>query len=316
MIDPIGILRSVKILKKPVLSVIVAFYNMEREAPRTLYTLSTKYQKGISEADYEVIAVDCGSTVPLDPGVVRSFGKNFSLVREKFSLSPVAAINRAVFASKGDIVMICIDGARLLSPGILHYTLASFRAFKDPVVATLNLHLGHKIQRHAMLDGYNQQVEDELLGSVDWMKNGYELFRISCIAPSGWKGWFSYFIESNCLSMRRSTYRELGGFHEEFRSPGGGLANIDFYKRAAGLSNALVTLIGEGTFHQFHNGIKTNAPLGADPIQDYLREYRIIRNEEPSPVKRRSVLIGEMPSQAYGLLSIITESILKNPDFI
>jgi hypothetical protein len=40
------------------LSVIVVFRDMAREAPRTLFTLSPQYQCGVDSDDYEVIAVD------------------------------------------------------------------------------------------------------------------------------------------------------------------------------------------------------------------------------------------------------------------
>ena len=43
------------------LSVVVVFYNMRREAARTLHSLSRAYQQGIDDLDYEVIVVENGS---------------------------------------------------------------------------------------------------------------------------------------------------------------------------------------------------------------------------------------------------------------
>ncbi len=43
------------------LSVVVVFYNMRREAARTLHSLSRAYQQGIDELQYEVIVVENGS---------------------------------------------------------------------------------------------------------------------------------------------------------------------------------------------------------------------------------------------------------------
>ena len=54
----------------PGLSVIVVFRDMAREAPRTLFTLSEAYQRGVDPSAYEVIAVDAGSAVPLDAAIV------------------------------------------------------------------------------------------------------------------------------------------------------------------------------------------------------------------------------------------------------
>ena len=96
------------IMNHPILSVIVVLYNMQREASRTLYTLSSIYQKGSNENEYEVIVVDNGSLIPIEETFVKSFGANFHLIRFKPSPSPAAAINNAVSMSHGNLVMICI----------------------------------------------------------------------------------------------------------------------------------------------------------------------------------------------------------------
>ena len=49
-------------MSKPGVSVIVVVFNIPREAPRTLYSLSAEYQRDIAADDYEVIVVDDGST--------------------------------------------------------------------------------------------------------------------------------------------------------------------------------------------------------------------------------------------------------------
>ena len=82
---------------QPLLSVIVNVHNMEREAARTLFTLSTGYQRRVALSEYEVIVIDNGSRQPLDPAMVRGFGSNFRLVTHSRGLaSPAAAINAAV----------------------------------------------------------------------------------------------------------------------------------------------------------------------------------------------------------------------------
>jgi hypothetical protein len=50
----------------PKLSVIVVGYNMARELPRTIRSLSPAMQRGIHPRDYEVILIDNGSTQPAD----------------------------------------------------------------------------------------------------------------------------------------------------------------------------------------------------------------------------------------------------------
>src|SRR4029453_5975812 len=43
------------------LSVVVVFYNMRREAARTLHSLSRSYQRDVQDLDYEVLVIDNGS---------------------------------------------------------------------------------------------------------------------------------------------------------------------------------------------------------------------------------------------------------------
>ena len=62
---------------RPILSVIVIFHNMQREANRTLFSLSRAYQIDSHDINYEVIAIDSNSTTPLDSNLVQSFGDNY-----------------------------------------------------------------------------------------------------------------------------------------------------------------------------------------------------------------------------------------------
>ena len=64
------------------LSVVVVFYNMRREAARTLMSLSRSYQRGLEGIDYEVIALDNGSDPDqrLTEQDVTAFGPEFRFV--------------------------------------------------------------------------------------------------------------------------------------------------------------------------------------------------------------------------------------------
>ena len=52
------------------ISVVVVAYDIDRELPRTLRSLSADYQVGIDAADFEVIIVDNGSPKPVDESAV------------------------------------------------------------------------------------------------------------------------------------------------------------------------------------------------------------------------------------------------------
>ncbi len=207
---------------QPTVSIIVVIFNMEREIKRTFYSLASTYQVGVRQQDYEVIVIDNDSSAPLSVEYIKSFGPNFSYhYLTDGSPSPAPAINFGVRQSRGTVVGIMIDGARILSPGIIKYALYAFKTFQNPVVATLGWHLGPDLQNRSILNGYTQDVEDQLLESIGWPTDGYRLFEISSLAGSSQRGWFMPTNESNCLFMLKETFDNMGGYEERFDMPGG-----------------------------------------------------------------------------------------------
>lgn len=292
------------------LSVIVAFHDMRREAPRTLHSLSPSYQRGVTADDYEVLAVDIGSAPALEHEVVRAAGPRSRLLRFPRSPSPAAAINAAVAESQGEAVMVCIDGARILSPGIVRLALAALRGLDNPFVATVAWHLGPKIQHESMLEGYGQAAEDQLLDSIDWRQDGYALFTIASLAQSSRSGWLGPIGESNCMALRRDAWRRLGGYDERFTSPGGGFVNPDFFNRACELLGPPVILLGEGTFHQFHGGVATNVPRVGRPLQAMAEEYQSLRGGPFKPAEGRPTLLGGLPETSRPWLARAVDAAL------
>ncbi len=280
----------------PELSIIVIVYNMQREAPRTLYSLSAEYQRGVGPDDYEVIVVDNGSSEPLSAADVEKHGPNFKYFYLKDSSpSPAEAINFGVSQSRARDVGIMIDGARIASPRVVRMALMGLRRFIRPIVGTIGFHLGPDMQTRTPRHGYNKEVEDALLESIRWKQNGYRLFEISALAGSSAGGWYGGISESNLVFMPRALYDELGGYEERFDYPGGGLVNLDFYRRACALPNSqLITLYGEATFHQIHGGIMTNRPHEdvLNEFQRYNKEYEEIRGEPFSNPNRQPLLLG------------------------
>lgn len=267
--------------RRPKLSVIVNFYNMQREAERTLYSLSTDYQQNIKATDYEVLAIDNGSSQPLRPETVHTFGENFHYhYLQTNSVSPCKALNQAARLARGELIICCIDGARILSPNILSLSLQAAKLHAHPFIYTMSMHLGSKPQNLSIAEGYNQQVEDQLLNTIDWKNNGYELFKVSSMALSSGNGFFSKFAESNCFCLRKSDYLQLGGFDEAFTSKGGGLVNLDFFNRIHEDERFYpILLLGEASFHQFHGGVATNVIMEEHPWNGMAAEYQTIRSK-------------------------------------
>jgi len=259
------------------LSIIVICFNMARELPRTIKSLSTKMQNDIESSDYEIIIVDNGSTTPYSKSECRKYADNIRFVDlPKGNPSPCKGINEGLAIANGNLIGVFIDGARMASPGLLQLAITASKLSPRSVIGTLSFHLGSSPQNEAMLKGYNQEVEDRLLESIPWEENGYELFNISTFAHSSKQGWKVTPAETNALFMPKECWLELGGYDERFNLSGGGLANLDTWKRAIELERSeLILLQGEATFHQFHGGVSTNS--STDKWQVFSSNYRELK---------------------------------------
>ena len=284
------------------LSVVVIAYDMARELPRTLYSLSPRHQRGIDGSDYELIVVDNGSPEPIDEATLGAAGSvEARRVRlAPASASPARAANTGLEMARGELIGLLIDGARIASPGLLHHALLGARLADHPIVATLGWHLGPVMHKEAAAAGYDRAAEDELLERSGWIDNGYSLFALSTLAGSSRRGWFGPIGQSNALFMPRTCWEELGGLDERFELPGGGLVNHDLFRRACALARSqLVVLIGEGTFHQIHGGASTSLRVDRD---DAWRDYERLRGRPYEAPADEPLYCGHLPEPALAHL--------------
>jgi hypothetical protein len=247
----------------PQLSVVVVAYNNPRELRRTLYSLCADHQRRLDPDDWEVVVVDNGSTIPIEPEWVAGFAGNFRLLRiDNASPSPAEAINCGLVEARGDVIGVMIDGSRIATPGLLHFALHGTRLHDTAIVATLGWYIGCDFQAHSPHPETERAREDALLASIAWPDDGYRLFEIGTMDESSVDGWFAPIAESNALFARREYWEAIGGVDERFDLPGGGLLNLDTFARLMELPQAeLVVLLGEATFHQWHGGVSTNATV-------------------------------------------------------
>jgi hypothetical protein len=284
----------------PRLSIVVVAYDIARELPRTLRSLSVGYQRDVTAEDYEVIVVDNGSSPPIDEAELRDQPGQFRLLRvEDASPSPVPAINLGLRAARGEVIGAMLDGARLVSPGLVRLVLAGSQVHPRTGIVTLGWYLGYDFQRYALDAAWTKADEDRLLEGIGWPADGYRLFEVSTLDESSVDGWFGPVVESNALFLPAEVWRELGGFDERFTMPGGGLVNHDALRRAAELEGLRwVVLLGEGTFHQLHGGIATNVTPAEidDSMARWAHEYETIRGHEVhAPFLRDPVFLGAIP---------------------
>lgn len=271
------------------LSIVVNFYNMQREAARTLTSLTRAYQADCDDLDYEVLCIDNGSQPPLDAAWVAGFGPEFRLLRPRRQLaSPCAALNEAALAARGEYLAVMIDGAHVLSPGVFHEARQAWREHADAVIALRHWFVGGD-QRWLTLVGYSREQEDKLFERIRWPLNGYDLFRIGTPMSENPEPWFDGLSESNCLMLPTALYDRIGGFDEAFDQAGGGFANLDLWRRVSMAASApLIAPIGEATFHQFHGGTTTNVDdVEKDlRVRAYASAYRALRGEEFAMIER------------------------------
>jgi glycosyltransferase involved in cell wall biosynthesis len=280
------------------LSIVVVSYNMKRELPRTLCTLSASMQRGIAADDYEVIVVDNGSTLPFCEAECRRWLPKLIVHHmENPTPSPVPAVNKGLQIARGRLIGVFIDGARMATPGMLATALLASRLHERPVIGTLAFHLGSEVQMESVRKGYNKAVEDALLGSIGWEEDGYRLFGASVFAGSSAKGWFVLPAETNALFLTAPHWRELDGYDAAFVTPGGGLANLDIWARVcADERSCVIMLVGEATFHQVHGGIATNSL--EPPLDLFQKEYRLIRGQPFIVPHRQPKFLGATPRPA------------------
>src|SRR4029450_1061649 len=83
------------------------------------------------------------------------------------------------------------------------------------------------------------------------------------------------------MFVPRRLLEQTGCMDEGFSMPGGGFTNLDLYERIGATPGVnIVTILGEGSFHQVHGGTTTNEPASEDfvaRIPAYREHYRRLR---------------------------------------
>ena len=283
---------------------VVAVYNMRREAERTLQSLSRAYQRGVDDVDYEVIVVENGSDddQKLGDDFVRGFGPEFHYLdlAGEATPSPVHALNRGVAMASGDAFAFMIDGAHVLTPGVLRYGMAGLSTYAPAIVATQQWYVGPGQQGEVERLGYDREYEDRLFTEIEWPIDGYRLFDVGHFI--GDRDWFDGIWESNCVFVPRRVLEQVGAFDESFSVPGGGYANLELFERLASTPGiTIATIMGEGSFHQVHGGTTTNV-ADADErrrrLASYAQEYAEIRGRPFRGPNGMLHFVGSMPPRA------------------
>lgn len=287
-------------------SVIVVVYDMPQQALNTIRSLAPDYQRGVSARDYEIVVVENRSARTMSEADVVGAAPNARyLLRDETGQSPSAALNAGARAARGWTLALMVDGARMVTPGVVAGILSARRIGRGTVVSVPGYHLGDRLHPEAAAQGWSAAQEQEMLQDLDWWAHGYRLFQRAVFSASCGDGYLVPMAESNCIALSRRMYRSLGGFDKGFQTLGGGYVNLDFYRRAVDAARHLVVLPGEGSFHQFHGGATTGAP-GVDRealLAQMSAEYRRLRGTDHLAPGRAPILMGEIAPDALPFLA-------------
>jgi hypothetical protein len=293
----------------PLLSVIVIAHEMQHQLANTLTSLTPPYQQAVNPLDYEIQVIDNGSKQPLDARYW-SIGSNIRYQHvppEAAPKNPGVAINRAVAQTRAPLLCIMIDGARLLTPGVLHRA-TDLATLPRAIVEVRSWHLAEPMQRAPSAGGHGVGSDQHLLQQIDWpAADGYRLFDVAVPTASMPGGFFGTANECTCLFLTRVLFDELGGYDERYTTPGGGLCNADFFVRAVNAAQHVFTLLGEGTFHQMHGGAATG--LSEEDRRQKFRRWRdeyetLSRPWHRRAVEYRPILVGHVPTSCRRWLTI------------
>lgn len=295
-----------RLARRPKLSIVLIVYKMPDQAERTIRSLSTELQRGVTESDYEIIVVENHSSWLLGEERAVKYGTNIRYFqRHETQRSPVNAVNFGASKARGTHLAIAIDGARMLTPGVVRSALEIFCLNPEAAVSVTGYHIGEKLQQKAVNEGYNEQVEAEFLKKINWPEDGYRLFDIGVLAGSCMAGFFLPNSESNFICMSISKWKQLGGMDSRFNDFGGGNANLDIYKRLLESPNTpFYLLYAEGSFHQFHGGVTTNT-LAEERAATYAmldKQDQEIRGDNRAPPTVVPILYGRPHRAMYKVL--------------
>ena len=288
-------------------------YKMPDQAEKTLYSLSPAYQQGVSESDYEVIVVENHSERLLGEQRATQYAQNVRYFhRHEMTRSPVNSINFGAEQATGSHLAIMIDGARMVTPGVVRLALEAFRMSPQAAVSAPGYHIGHKLQQVAVNEGYDEKAEAKLLAGIDWPSDGYRLFDIAVLSGSCQGGFFRANYESNFIGMSVRKWRALGGMDVRYDDFGGGNANLDLYKRLLEYPDTpFYLLFGEGSFHQFHGGVTTGTRKAErEVVYKALDDQdRAIRGDNRTPPDVRPILLGSPHPSVYRFVRLSLEKV-------
>ena len=127
---------------------------MPDQARNTTLSLTHKYQHDVDPDDYEVILVENESESMMDPSYIETLPSNFRYIqRQESEPTPTHAMNYGAKQALGENVCMMVDGARMVTPGVVNALLMAHRLHPAAVVTVPGYHIGDELQQDAVDSG-------------------------------------------------------------------------------------------------------------------------------------------------------------------
>lgn len=312
----------------PLISIIVVVHNMPEQAWNTLQSLQTPYQRRSSQVltdhsvddagaspaqnqqadalNYEVVVVENRSENTLSPERILALPSHFRyLLRDEQGVSPAAAVNAGLELARGDCIGLLIDGARLLSPGVLALVRDAGKAFPNALINVPGYYLSCEGAESDASDATAlTAMEQSHLQSIQWQQNGYRLFERAVFSNGNRHGYLRPFMESTAFFVNRWALDRIGGADESFQLSGGGALILHMFRQLGMMAELdYVVLPGEGNFHQFHGGVSTRRNAERDElVKQFKRQLDSHWQGGYQALSREAIMLGKLPEQALGFL--------------
>lgn len=251
-------------------SIVIPNFKHGEQFKDVLYSL-TVAQKDVSKDEYEIVIVnDEPEEVMIFDAAKACFDDGYDI---RYILNPVKEqhgiknagrsgnIGARMYA-KGDLLILMVDSARVVTPRALRRTIDTFNDVGPDICTTV---LPYHIGKYYFDKSWTVQQCRDLMNKIKWWEDPYRLRNYSADTYISRTGRIN---ESTFHGITKENFIKVGGWNEAFT--GWGLHNIDLWRRCVyatpdvqeegvagkwgkvGLGLSPLLIEGEGTYHIHH----------------------------------------------------------------
>lgn len=256
------------------ISVIIPTHNHSWELDKTLFSLEKQY--GMNHDEYQIIIINTNPKDKETEEVAKKYYKDFRNIRLINSLDKRAkTIRNATYGMNlgvrqyavGPILLLCVDSARVPTPGVLRKTRNYFAMFGNDIVTTTT---PYHFYKHYSDPNFTPEECRRVFLKTRWDRDIYHLFNYAAHTNISRSGIHN---ESTWMGVHIRNYFKVGG-HNETVYDGWSDYNLDLWRRLTrpepeggiqipgktnnhwgkiGLGLEVHILEGEADFHLHHN---------------------------------------------------------------